>query len=84
VFALGLLVFAARRSDAEEAVLRDDWHILRMGGAEVGWEHTFVKRLPGSPERISTTTQSRMVMLAMGAKRDISGLETTVEGCVVP
>ena len=79
VFALGLLVSASRRLDADEAVLRDDWQVVHMGGARVGWEHTSVKRLAGSPERFSTTTQSRMVMLAMGAKRDIAGLETTVE-----
>ena len=79
MLATAFVLIPVRRARADEETLRDVWSVLKMGGVKIGWEHTTVKRLAGSPARISTTAESRMTMRVMGQARETATNETTVE-----
>ncbi len=80
LFGIVLLAGAPHRAEAgDEETLRDTWMVVRLTGAKIGWEHTTVKRLAGSPVRISTTVESHLSLQALGQPRDTVTSETTVE-----
>jgi transglutaminase-like putative cysteine protease len=76
--ALALLAAPHRPAAAAEEVLRDEWAVVRMGGARVGWEHVRVRRL-SDPVRIETTRESSMSMKRLNATIEITSTETVVE-----
>ncbi len=79
-FALAVAFLArAPRATAADDVLRDEWQVLEMGGAKVGYEHKVVRRL-ANPARVETRVESKLVLGRLDAAVEMTSDETTVEG----
>jgi len=76
--ALALLAVAARA--AEPQVLSDEWHVVRIDGANVGYARTTVRRLEEEGQtRFETSVETKITLRRGDAVLPIEVREVTVE-----